>query len=209
MKCPLCNRNIYAKGLCKKHYEIQRLTKRKKEIHLAKLAKLEKLQELLTQKIEPKTKEGMWLQGFADGEGSISLPITKTGGHASRVIALHNTDSALIKKACQYLDKLGIDYHVKTRIMINKKPIQIIFISHQENFIKWYQKISFTSPKKLYRLKENIKNYNRAKFSWNNKKQLKTIELRKQNYTYYKIGKMLGCSEHTIWTFFKKYISPT
>ena len=61
MKCPLCNRNIYAKGLCKKHYEIQRLTKRKKEIHLAKLAKLEKLQELLTQKIDKKDYSFIWI----------------------------------------------------------------------------------------------------------------------------------------------------
>src|SRR3990167_5018320 len=103
------------------------------------------------------SNEAMWLRGFADGEGSVSKPQAEGLRSSERTIFLCNTEEILIEKACKILGKLDIPYYVRKKKMVNKKPIWLIYISHQENLVKWRDKIGFTSLKKKERLDNLIK----------------------------------------------------
>ncbi|HEC64622.1 hypothetical protein LCGC14_0615100 [marine sediment metagenome] len=117
------------------------------------------------------TNNAMWLRGFADGEGHVSKPQSEGLRKSSRVISIPNTEPILIKKACEVLDEVGITYFVRTKQMVNRKPIEVIFISHQENLIRWRDKVGFTSLKKTKRLASLIKEYKQGHHLWTEKKK--------------------------------------
>lgn len=140
-----------------------------------------------------KKEMAAWLRGFADGEGYVTALRTKNNVHCSRVIYLSNTEPILIKKASEYLTILGITHRIKKRIMVNKKPIQQVFISNQENLVKWQKLIGFNSELKSQRLKEVIDAYGIFKY---NKKKI--VNLKAQGLSYEKIARKAKTSPSTV-----------
>jgi hypothetical protein len=133
--------------------------------------------------------EANWLRGFADGEGYVTKSRTQTGQPSARCITISNTDEALVKYACRCLDNLGITYRVVVRKMVNKKPISIIIISHQQNLIKWKELVGFTTPRKQERLELLISEYTHPNKCWDKEFVNKIIDDRNNGMSYSMLAK--------------------
>lgn len=131
-----------------------------------------------------------WLQGFADGEGYMHFANSPNGGHY-RSIELVNTDDSLVKTASEYLQSLGIAYHIATHIRKDGyKPIHKVTISGRDNLIRWHSLIGFAQPDKQRKLEEGITSYKLIRNRYSSE-QLRELYLNKK-FTQNQIADLFG-----------------
>jgi hypothetical protein len=84
------------------------------------------------QQATPTEGEIAWLGGIIEGEGTLSLAPTRTGGTGRNgqqyhkivvMVRLYNSDAGIILKALEIMEKIGINPHLSER---EQKPLQLV-----------------------------------------------------------------------------------
>ena len=126
--------------------------------------------------------QSMYIQGFADGEGSCS----KDGKH----ISITQKDPAILK---EIHDSLSRTFKIKSTLhYIESSNVYRIVITGQINLRRFYENISFRASGKRNRLSYGINNFKRRSPSYED--YLVAIGLKKEGWSLRQIAKELGVS---------------